>query len=171
MLLLTPVQLGPPCRRPILFATPLYQSRTWCTQRDARARNWRRTRTNPKESLRRAGRITLPRDRRHASMKREQAQYPLGTRESGRVRSGNESFENMHTRIALERVPGRWGFSLHFGSPQCCLLSYFIPLTIPHEAPDSRSFLSDFAADESASPTRIDPTLAAHESCGPSDPG
>jgi hypothetical protein len=95
MLLLTPVRLGPPCRRPILIATPLYQSRTWCTQRDARARIWRRTRTNPKESLRRAGRITLPRDRRHASMKREQAQYPPGTRKSGRVRSGKESFENM----------------------------------------------------------------------------
>ena len=29
--LLPPVRLGPPCRRPILIATPLYQSRTWCT--------------------------------------------------------------------------------------------------------------------------------------------
>ncbi|HEV3040225.1 MAG TPA: hypothetical protein VHA33_20845 [Candidatus Angelobacter sp.] len=31
-LLLPPVRLGPPCRRPILIATPLYQSRTWCTR-------------------------------------------------------------------------------------------------------------------------------------------
>ena len=30
--LLPPVRLGPPCRRPILIATPLYQSRTWCTR-------------------------------------------------------------------------------------------------------------------------------------------
>jgi hypothetical protein len=28
-----PVRLGPPCRRPILIATPLNQSRTWCTKR------------------------------------------------------------------------------------------------------------------------------------------
>src|SRR6202045_2501225 len=28
---LTPVRLGPPCRRPILIATPLHQSLTWCT--------------------------------------------------------------------------------------------------------------------------------------------
>ena len=27
-----PVRLGPPCRRPILIATPLNQSRTWCTR-------------------------------------------------------------------------------------------------------------------------------------------
>jgi hypothetical protein len=31
MLLLPPVRLGPPCRRPILIATPLPQSLTWCT--------------------------------------------------------------------------------------------------------------------------------------------
>src|ERR1700719_4728872 len=29
--LLPPVRLGPPCRRPILIATPLHQSLTWCT--------------------------------------------------------------------------------------------------------------------------------------------
>src|ERR1700744_4915799 len=29
--LLPPVRLGPPCRRPILIATPLPQSLTWCT--------------------------------------------------------------------------------------------------------------------------------------------
>src|ERR1700736_3875583 len=28
---LSPVRLGPPCRRPILIATPLPQSLTWCT--------------------------------------------------------------------------------------------------------------------------------------------
>src|SRR6478672_13442545 len=28
---LLPVRLGPPCRRPILIATPLPQSLTWCT--------------------------------------------------------------------------------------------------------------------------------------------
>jgi hypothetical protein len=32
--LLPPVRLGPPCRRPISIATPLYQSRTWCTRID-----------------------------------------------------------------------------------------------------------------------------------------
>src|SRR5271165_2835808 len=63
------------------------------------------------------------------------------------------------------------GFFLAFRRPRCCLLSYFIPLTIPHEAPDSRSFLSDFAADESACPTRIYPTLDAHEPSGRSNPG
>src|ERR1700731_4709662 len=30
---LSPVRLGPPCRRPILIATPLPQSLTWCTSR------------------------------------------------------------------------------------------------------------------------------------------
>src|ERR1700676_62275 len=30
---LSPVRLGPPCRRPILIATPLPQSLTWCTRR------------------------------------------------------------------------------------------------------------------------------------------
>src|ERR1700738_1852242 len=29
---LSPVRLGPPCRRPILIATPLPQSLTWCTR-------------------------------------------------------------------------------------------------------------------------------------------
>jgi hypothetical protein len=29
---LPPVRLGPPCRRPILIATPLPQSLTWCTR-------------------------------------------------------------------------------------------------------------------------------------------
>ena len=29
---LVPVRLAPPRRRPILIATPLYQSRTWCTR-------------------------------------------------------------------------------------------------------------------------------------------
>ena len=29
--LLPPGRLGPPCRRPILIATPLHQSLTWCT--------------------------------------------------------------------------------------------------------------------------------------------
>src|ERR1700744_6031521 len=33
--LLPPVRLGPPCRRPILIATPLPQSLTWCTSGDA----------------------------------------------------------------------------------------------------------------------------------------
>src|ERR1700726_1840904 len=29
---LSPVRLGPPCRRPIFIATPLPQSLTWCTR-------------------------------------------------------------------------------------------------------------------------------------------
>src|SRR5580704_10430109 len=94
-----------------------------------------------------------------------------------------EKLREMPRRIAQERIPAMllrriargvspcpMGFFLAFRRPRCCLLSYFIPLTIPHEAPDSRSLLSDFAADESACPTRIDPTLDAHESTGRSDP-
>ncbi len=49
---------------------------------------------------------------------------------------------------AWESMPPSGGFSLLFRVPDVALLFYFIPLTIPHEAPDSRSFLSDFAADQ-----------------------
>ena len=33
---LGPVRIGPPCRRPILIATPLHQSLTWCTSKASR---------------------------------------------------------------------------------------------------------------------------------------
>ena len=60
----------------------------------------------PKKTLRRSGRITLPHNRRPASLKREQTPqtpYPSGTHEGGHGRK--EKLREMLRRIAQERVP------------------------------------------------------------------
>jgi hypothetical protein len=63
----------------------------------------RRTPTNPNAYQGLAG-VTLPRDRRRASMKPEQAPYLAGTRESGRGQSGKESFEACYPNRAGVRL-------------------------------------------------------------------